>query len=66
MTGTMCQSCARRLPKSGYRPTCEAFPEGIPLTLYLGQVSHTSPVDGDHGLRWVPKKGFDFLIGTGT
>lgn len=33
-------------------PTCDAFPEGIPGTVWTGEVDHRQPVDGDGGLRW--------------
>lgn len=51
MTGySHCAFC-RRLGGLG----CEAFPDGIPSAIFTGQQSHAVPVDGDHGLRFVPR-----------
>jgi hypothetical protein len=35
---------------------CEAFPEGVPAIIYAGGNPHTSPVEGDHGIRFEPKE----------
>lgn len=42
--------------------TCKAFPEGIPIEVAGGQVSHLDPLDGDHGIRFDPKP--EFLAAT--
>lgn len=33
---------------------CAAFPRGIPESIYLSQIKHTSPVDGDNGIVFEP------------
>jgi|GEM_PF-1409652 len=33
---------------------CAAFPDGIPFAIWDGENKHTSPVDGDHGIRFEP------------
>jgi len=38
--------------------TCQAFPEGIPMSIWMGQNKHTSPVAGDEGLTF-EKAGVD-------
>ena len=34
--------------------TCTAFPDGIPIPIFLGQHDHEKPWPGDNGYRWVP------------
>ena len=35
--------------------TCEAFPEGIPLPIFIGEVRHDEPYNGDSGIRFEKK-----------
>lgn len=53
-----CRNCAYRNAEN--QMVCEAFPKGIPLSIYLGRFDHTLPymIDGeeaDGGLRYAPK-----------
>jgi len=34
------------------RLACEAFPDGIPDEIAYGDVDHTKPYPGDHGIRF--------------
>ena len=34
------------------RPSCEAFPAGIPEEIWENRFDHRKPYAGDHGLRW--------------
>lgn len=34
------------------RPTCDAFPDGIPWQIASGEVFHDEPFEGDHGLQY--------------
>ncbi|MCW4050498.1 MAG: hypothetical protein NWE89_12270 [Candidatus Bathyarchaeota archaeon] len=34
------------------KPTCDAFPEGIPDVFWLGGKEHTKPYSGDHGIQF--------------
>lgn len=37
--------------------TCKAFPKGIPAAIWRGEHDHTTPFDGDHGVRYQLAKG---------
>jgi len=54
VTGTGIASCPTCQHYRGAL-TCEAFPEGIPDEIVSGMNPHTSPVKGDHALRYAPK-----------
>ena len=46
----LCFLCARY--RDSYR--CEAFPDGIPFEVIASHTDHRRPIDGDHGLQYVP------------
>lgn len=54
-----CRACVHYQSKT---TTCRAFPEGIPIEVAGGQVSHLDPLDGDHGVHFEPKP--EFLAAT--
>jgi len=56
MMGTDCFGCSRldKWKRWGVAICCEAFPSGIPEEILTGQVSHTTPYPGDHGLLFDP------------
>ncbi|GEM_PF-2746230 len=31
---------------------CSAFPNGIPIDVYVGQRSHKTPIEGDNGIQF--------------
>lgn len=43
-----CEVCLHL--KGGF--TCDAFREGIPLTILSGEVPHDRPVPGDNGIQY--------------
>jgi hypothetical protein len=51
---SQCSDCAHvvngKLPGAGMY--CEAFPQGIPTSIVLNEVSHKKPYPGDHGIQW--------------
>lgn len=61
MTGNACMSCRHFDAAVKDRDVCEAFPEGIPVEILDGSVDHRQPVEGDHGVRWEPSPGLQFM-----
>jgi len=60
MIGTSCMTCERYGPLDS-EPTCQAFPSGIPIKVFVGAIGHRVSLSGDHGLTWAPAKGFEFM-----
>jgi len=50
----VCSYC-RHLDRTSTKRRCKAFPNGIPLQIWLGTNRHTEPYPGDHGIRFEPK-----------
>lgn len=46
-----CATCVHRERGPG-APRCAAFPDGIPLPILDGEVSHLEPIEGDRGIRY--------------
>lgn len=42
------------------KPTCNAFPTGIPEAVLGNELDHRQPIDGDHGIQFEAKPGDEF------
>jgi hypothetical protein len=38
---------------------CDAFPDGIPDPILHMENDHTKPYEGDHGIQFTPREGWD-------
>lgn len=50
-----CMSCEHwsgTWPEGDRWPACAAFPDGIPIDVWSGRVSHADALEGDHGIQW--------------
>lgn len=54
VTVPLCESCAHLRPADTAElgVVCDAFPDGIPDSIYRDGGDHRQPVDGDHGVQW--------------
>lgn len=56
---SLCMSCERFDRATEDRNVCSAFPGGIPVAIFLGDVDHSKPFPGDHGLQYVAREDED-------
>lgn len=55
-----CIWCKLFDPGRGAGPVrCEAFPDGIPMTILRGEHNHQHPYPGDNGLLFTPNDEFE-------
>lgn len=59
--GSPCSTCKRFDREVQDANVCEAFPDGIPLTIFRGG-SHDAPVPGDGGLTYEPLPEFKEMM----
>ena len=55
-------SCTRFRSGVTTQTVCEAFPEGIPNEIILGELDHREPVEGDGGLLYDAIPGHAFAV----
>jgi hypothetical protein len=51
MRAGICHTCTH-IRKQG---KCDAFPDGIPLNILVGNLIHNRPLPGDHGIQFEAK-----------
>lgn len=52
----VCTYC-RHLRNYGEGRICEAFPDGIPMPIWMGENRHLDPYPGDHGIQFELRPG---------
>ena len=52
----ICIGCAHFDQSEPAAMRCSAFPQGIPLDIAEGKVVHRKGYEGDHGLRYEPRR----------
>jgi hypothetical protein len=53
LSSPVCTYC-RHLKRDYKERTCAAFPDGIPMEIWLGQNDHRQPYADDDGIRFAP------------
>ncbi len=51
----VCSHCEHWIRKPGRK--CHAFPDGIPLAIWVGENDHHRAFPGDHGIQFAPVSG---------
>lgn len=51
----ICHRCTHR--RRAFPATCDAFPDGIPIQILIGDFIHTTPYPGDKGITFRLKGG---------
>lgn len=49
----VCTHC-QHLRENGIDRKCDAFPDGIPMAIWMGENNHQQPYPGDHGIQFEP------------
>lgn len=62
----ICCYCKHMRGSFRAKATCAAFPKGVPPQIASGEVEHTIPIAGDHGIRFEPLPEFEKTHGSLT
>lgn len=57
---SLCVGC--RNYRGGTTPRCTAFPDGIPVQIWTGGADHRQPIEGDHGIQYELRPGYESLL----
>lgn len=61
MAPSLCGSCVYKDPDE---PKCEAFPDGIPISILSGYQDHFQSYRGDRGITFEPMEGTEEAVAT--
>ena len=50
----LCRECKHQTTDN--QQVCTAFPDGKPLPIISGEITHDSPFPGDHGIQFEPRE----------
>jgi len=56
MKSRQCFNCTRLFETADGPLSCLAFPDGIPEAIITGEVDHSVPFEGDHGIQYEAKE----------
>jgi hypothetical protein len=55
----VCTFCKHWDVEANEPRVCAAFPDGIPMLIWLGKNNHREPVEGDHGIQFELAEGIE-------